>query len=130
MANNLLVRKRFKNLFFVCLILTISLVIYYFVYTAYPSLRIKCLFFEITGLKCPGCGVTRLLVNFVWFNFKEGIKYNYFVGFTMPFFLFLLGYCSWAYIYNRKYSKWFNVLLSIYIVLLLVFFIVRNIVGI
>lgn len=128
--NNMIVRKRFKHLFFVFLISISILGGYYFIYDIFPSLRLKCHFFQITGLKCPSCGITRLVVAFLHLDFKQGIAYNCFLGYTLPFIVFVIGYCSWAYVYDRKYSKWFNVLSVVYIVLLLVFFVIRNIVGI
>lgn len=130
MNYNMLVKKRVKFLFFVYLLFIGVFVGYYFIHKFYPSFALKCLLFEMTGLKCPGCGVTRLLFNFVNFNFKGGVEYNCFIGYTFPFVLFVIGYCSWVYIFDKKYSKWFNILVSVYLGLLLVFFVVRNIVGI
>ena len=37
---------------------------------------IPCMFNKVTGLKCPGCGMTRAIHEILHFNFFQSIKYN------------------------------------------------------
>lgn len=123
------IKKRAKTLFLNFIILFVILISYYFI-VRYTPLLIPCLFFELTGLNCPGCGITRMLTRFLQFNFAEGITFNYFLGFTLPIIIFIILMMSYYYIYNKKYSKWFNILLYIYLAALIIWWIVRNIIGI
>ena len=40
------------------------------------SFFIPCFFYKITGIKCPGCGMTRSLHNLVNGDIKKAIWYN------------------------------------------------------
>lgn len=122
-------KKRGKNLFFVLFISIVLLIGYYFLYVNFPKLTFKCFINEITGWNCPGCGVTRMFASFIKFNILEGVRYNYFLGITFPFVVFVLGYSSYLYIKDRKSGKLFNVFCYLYIFLLLIWGIVRNIIG-
>lgn len=121
--------KRAKTLFLNFAILFAIAISYYFV-VRYTSFKIPCLFFETTGLSCPGCGITRMLTQFLQLKFNEGIQYNYFLGYTLPVIIFVIAMMSYYYIYNKKYAKWFNVLVCIYLIALVSWGIVRNIIGI
>lgn len=128
MKDNKSIHNRIKCILLIYIILFATLVGYYFVCKYFPIMTLKCAFFEITGMKCPGCGITRLLFNFLNFNFREGVIYNYFIGYTFPFIVFVFGYSSYMYIVDKKYSMWFNCLIVIYLVFLLSFGVIRNIV--
>lgn len=129
MHNNLEIKKRVKNLFFVIIILAILLITYFFIYTYFPEFTFKCAFFEITGFKCPGCGITRMLSNFIELKFEEGYIYNIFLAGTLPIILIGAIYLGYSYVYNKKAGKGFNILCFIYAVLLIIWGIVRNIMG-
>ena len=121
--------KRAKTLFLNFLLLFVILISYYFI-VRFTAFKIPCLFFEITGLSCPGCGITRMLTQFLQFKFDKGVAFNYFLGFTLPVVVFIILMMSYYYIYNKKYSKWFNALLFVYLIALILWGIVRNIIGI
>ena len=40
------------------------------------SLSFGCLFHKITGLYCPGCGITRLLLAILKFDFYQAFRFN------------------------------------------------------
>ena len=124
------VKERLKSLFFVVVVLGNLLVGYYFLYTYFPKLAFKCIFYEISGLRCPGCGITRMLVGFIGLNFWESIRFNFFVGITFPFIMSVVVYTCYLYVTEKKASKLFDIVCWLYVGLLLVWFIVRNIVGV
>lgn len=37
---------------------------------------IPCIFYKVTGLKCPGCGMTHAMVEIWKGNYKEALQYN------------------------------------------------------
>ena len=49
-------------------------------------LGITCVFLEILGLPCPGCGMTRAVLSLVEFDIVSAAKYNITV-FFMPYVL-------------------------------------------
>ena len=123
------VKARAKTLAFILTTLLLVLLSYYF-FVKFTSIRIPCMFHIITKLDCPGCGITRMLTQFLSFNFKAGIKFNYFLAFTMPIIIFIILYMCYAYLLNKKYSKWFNIISTTYCISLIVWGIVRNIISI
>lgn len=130
MNNNLCLKKRIKNLFLIVVSVVSILIGYYFIYTYAPKFTLKCIFYELTSLKCPGCGITKMLVSFLRFRFLEGIRYNVFLGVTFPFVLWIFVYSGYLYVVDKKNGRIFDVSCFIYVVLLLVWGIIRNIVGI
>lgn len=124
------IKKRVKNLFFVGFILFLVLLGYYFWYINFPKLALKCIFYEITGLHCPGCGITRMLASFLRFDFVKGIKYNIFLGVTLPFIVGIIIYSCYLYIVDKKSGKGFNIICYVYVVMLIVWSVVRNLIGI
>ncbi len=90
---------------------------------------IPCVFHLVTGLKCPGCGVTRLLVSLSHFDFKSAFHYNAFVFITSPLLLYffiksMLNNCG---VIKNQITSTENRILYVYIVLFVIFGIVRNI---
>lgn len=39
---------------------------------------IPCMVRLVTGLNCPGCGISRFIINCARLEFREAISYNYF----------------------------------------------------
>lgn len=122
-------KKRLKNLFFVATILFAVAIVYYLLCVNFPEFMLKCIFHELTGLKCPGCGITRMIVSFMKFDFIKGLKYNYFLGFTLPVIVFVVVYCCYLYVNDKKSSNLFTVFCWVYVILLIIWAVVRNLIG-
>lgn len=60
---------------------------------------VPCLFHEVTGLKCPGCGMTRMCRALLELDFKSAFYYNKAVFLLLPYFCFL------TYRYGVRYIK-------------------------
>lgn len=105
-----------------------------FIYSAFFSafqVGIPCVFYEITGLKCPGCGITRGMVALLHFDFYNAICYN-------AFLFLIIAYIVWVYIFTARHyirtgiyklTAGREFISIIFLVLLLLWGIVRNIFG-
>ena len=89
---------------------------------------IPCVFRKITGLKCVGCGVSKMLVAILRFDFATAFLYNPFLFITGPLLVAYLAACEVKYIRhgNRDMGRW-EIFLWVELVLGLAFGILRNI---
>lgn len=110
------------------LVIIIILGILYFLFINFTHISIPCLFNLITGWDCPGCGITTLFFQLFKFNFKRAFHANPFIFITFPFILFEILYTTYLSCKKLKNPKWNDILLYIYIGLLLIWGIVRNII--
>ncbi len=103
----------------------------YYIFSSLTGLRIPCLFYEITGLKCPGCGITHMCVHLAHLEFREAFLCNPLLFFMVPLLLIMLAVKiiflpRWL----DGHSPLLNGILAVFIGLLIVFCVVRNIIGI
>ena len=95
-------------------------ILYAFIYIKF-SIGIPCIFHEITGLYCPGCGATRATISLIKLDFYQAFRYNIIVVISIPLFIVYL-------LYKNKTKKEIpNTILYIYLAALLIFGILRNI---
>lgn len=91
----------------------------------------KCLFYHITGWQCPGCGSQRMLHALLQCDFTSAWHYNAYLFFLLPVILFLL----WLELTRKKHPLLYRRVYSMsviwtFIVLTIVWFVVRNLLGI
>lgn len=88
----------------------------------------KCITYQLTGFKCPGCGSQRMIHALLTGNFVEAFRHNAFLVIMIPVILFMV----WIEvdrkrhmaIYTRIYGKWGCV---IFCVLIVIWTVLRNI---
>ena len=92
------------------------------------GIAIPCLFHKVTGLLCPGCGVSRMCIALMRGNIAEAAKYNGLLLFLLPFLALIFGDYLLRYIKTGKlvFRKWENAALYIMIIMLIIFGILRN----
>ena len=83
------------------LILLLIFFTYYFI-NKFTGLYIPCIFHEITGFKCPGCGITHLLFDLLNLKIVEAYHENPLVFMYLPFIVAYYFYMTYLYIYNKK----------------------------
>lgn len=92
---------------------------------------IPCLFYKLTGYKCPGCGVTRALFSLIKGDIKQAIHYNKILIFMLPFIVIYFGYKSYLYVMdkkgNKKIAMIFNIWAGILLVIAVMYGVFRNI---
>lgn len=103
----------------------------YYVFTQITGLRIPCLFYEITGLKCPGCGLTAMCIHLAHFRFDDALHANPLMFFLGPLLVISLGLKiflapEWLKNGNKFHDRAVWVLLGIAVC----FWVVRNVIKV
>ncbi|MDD6756765.1 MAG: DUF2752 domain-containing protein [bacterium] len=89
------------------------------------NVYINCPIKEITGLYCPGCGITRMLQAILQLNFYQAFRYNPLLFISLPFFIFF----TIEGIITKKdplYNKIPNKILITIIIIFIIYGILRN----
>lgn len=87
--------KNFKIKISFCLLI---LFLTYLLVSKYLNIYLFCPFHKITGLYCPGCGITRMFLSILTGDFYQAFRYNSLVFISLPIMIFL-------YINNLLYPK-------------------------
>lgn len=92
------------------------------------GVHIPCVFRTITGLKCPGCGISRMFLGLFARDFEKAWYFNCFVLALIPFGGLYGVYKVGKYIKTgSKDTNWVEEMLLIILAMLaLVFMIIRN----
>ena len=93
------------------------------------GISLPCVFYEVTGLYCPGCGATRMCASFIRLDFYNAFRSNQVSFFVFPVLAVIFIRKLYYYIrYGEQlHEKWMTVLSVISLIALLVFGIIRNI---
>lgn len=71
---------------FIKKVLSAALLLFcYYIFVRLTGISIPCVFYEITGLKCPSCGITAMAVHMAEFRFSEAFECNPLLFFMLPF---------------------------------------------
>jgi hypothetical protein len=122
-------KKEVYQLIFVSSAVIILSLLYFF-YPAASHFYPKCIFYQLTGLYCPGCGSQRSVSALLHGKIMQAISYNALFVASLPFILFSAFAFTWNIFRNNKirqtlfYSRSFIKIVFITIVL---FGILRNI---
>lgn len=91
----------------------------------------QCILYQTTGLKCAGCGMTRAMHYLFTGNIKKSIDYNIMI---VPL-IIVLGYSLFRYIMyiikdEQIVNKRLEIILKTFLVSLIIFIFIRNIIKI
>lgn len=122
------IKKRLKKVLLNFSVVLSFGLIYYMINSCF-GIGFPCAFHELTGLYCPGCGVTRMFKYLLQLDFESAYKSNRFIFICLPFLVPLFTIRIVKYIlYDEKIiSKSVNVILNILIIIAIIFSILRNI---
>ena len=100
----------------------------YLIFVLCFDFGIPCVFREITGLKCPGCGISRMFLSLSQLDFVAAFRHNPVVFTTGPLLLAYLATAEIKYIRygERNMDKW-EIFMWGELALLLAYGILRNI---
>lgn len=111
------------------LFIILAVGLFYFLFIQITSIRIPCIFYELTSFLCPGCGITRMCVSIIRLDFASAFGYNKFVFVTLPVLVYIFASVEFNYISRGKKlpSKFAEILCYFEMIGLAVFFVLRNI---
>ncbi len=90
----------------------------------------KCIFHQLTGLQCPGCGSQRAINQLLQLDIAAAMRYNAFMVLCIP----LLGFLLFAEVFAERFPRIHKAAHNTYfswsiLVALLFWWILRNIFG-
>lgn len=94
-------------------------VIYYILYTKF-GIGLVCPVHLFLHVYCPGCGITRMIVHLVHFEFYEAFRSNMYLFIFTPFIITANILCN-------KHHKVCNILLAVFLGIAILFGVLRNI---
>lgn len=96
----------------------------------YLNIGIPCVYYELSGLYCPGCGMTRATFSLLQFDFYQAIRYNAFSIVIIPLIVLYAIGGLYAWLLNKTnfmYNKIPSIIWVIFILVLLLYGVLRNI---
>lgn len=103
-----------------------GVLISYLILRRLTGFSIPCVFRLVTGLKCPGCGVTHMLDSLIKLDIKGAREANPFIFFTSPYLIFELIYEFLLPHKSKTFQRINNYSLILYCIALITFAIFRN----
>ncbi|MBR4208486.1 MAG: DUF2752 domain-containing protein [Lachnospiraceae bacterium] len=90
---------------------------------------IPCMFHRITGLRCPGCGITHLFMDLLKLDIKAAFMDNPYAFIILPILSVILLRQLILYIKNGRedYSRFENMILIMIVICMIPYMIIRNI---
>ena len=124
--------SRMRRIVFTMIIVSGGVVLYW-LDPARDVFMPKCIFRTLTGWDCPGCGLQRAVHALLHGHFAEAFQYNYFLFMALPY-VFAVMYMEW-FTKGEKYLRLRRILyhpyvLYAYVVLYLLWWVMRNVLGV
>lgn len=107
----------------------VALLLAYYLLVKVTGVGIPCLFNKVTGLKCPGCGITHMYMAMLELDFYKAFKHNPYVFVIQPilYYFIIKEYLDWLRNVKTTFNKFENIVLLLLIASSLVFTVLRNI---
>ena len=93
------------------------------------GLGIPCVFHLVTGWKCPGCGISHMLLSLMGLDLAAAFRHNAVLLCVSPLLLILFGLWIYRYIRCDKSGRFERILEIALVCVLLAWGIVRNVIG-
>lgn len=112
-----------KNKQYIFLIIVVILMA---ILLIHGKIAIACVFYEITGLYCPGCGITRSILSLIDGDIYQAFRYNPIIFIDIPL-IIIASIIDFIYKDNKKVKKVTNAIYIMLLIITLVFGVLRNI---
>lgn len=110
-----------RNIIFIIVVIFIMTLLYF-----NNFINIPCVFYELTSLYCPGCGITRVVISLIHGDIYQAFRYNILLFIDIPV-LILLYIINLKYGKNKRIKKIINIVLYILLIITILFGVLRNI---
>lgn len=106
--------------------------ILYYIFIRITGFAIPCIFRKLTGLRCPGCGLTRAVLRLARLDLAGAFSCNQFIFIALPAVAYIIISSDYRYVKSnsRSLSVFGNVLTVVCIVGAVLFAVLRNILQI
>ena len=94
-------KKRICRVLILLFLGILFFIAFLYLHTKY-GFSIPCIFHEVTGFYCPGCGITRCILAILKFDFALAFRYNSLVFVLLPIFIPYFLYKLYLYIFNKE----------------------------
>lgn len=84
------------------------------------GLGLPCVFHELTGLYCPGCGITRAAVSLLQLDFAQAFRFNPLLFFLFPFF------AAYLITHKAKMNRTSHAIMAVMLIGTIAFGLMRN----
>lgn len=119
--------KEKVKIFFVGFFMSAIFGIFYLYYGGKFHFYIPCLFHELCGYYCPGCGITRMFYSILKLDLYQAFRYNAFLFCLLPFAVFYCIYIFICWIHDKCFFLPTKRFIYMILILFLFFGIIRNI---
>lgn len=85
------------------------------------NIGVPCVFHELTGLYCPGCGITRVALSVLRLDWIQAFRYNPLVFILLPL------YAIYFVTHRKNMTLIAHVIMTVMLILTLIFGLLRNI---
>lgn len=94
------------------------------------NLELRCIFRDVTSLRCPGCGNTNALLTLISGNFLSPMEFNLMFYPELIIILFVLIYIPFIFITQEQMPRHISIVIIIAFILFVLWGIIRNILNI
>ncbi|GAB6991059.1 DUF2752 domain-containing protein [Paenibacillus pini] len=101
--------------------LGVGALLYLKVWLPVTNIGIPCVFHELTGLYCPGCGMTRVILSLLRLDGVQAFRYNPLVFILLP--LYVMYFIT----QKKQMNRTSNGIMAVMLIVTLAFGLLRNI---
>ncbi len=108
--------------------IVLTVLLAYLIFVLITKGGVPCFFYKITGYQCPSCGISRMFLSVLRFDFSSAFEYNQYLFINAPVILICLGISEVSYIKHgvRNHPIWLDIILWVEIGMALLFGVFRN----
>ncbi len=119
-------KRVYKTVMPIAILMAVGIL--YIIFIKITGLSLFCPINKFLGIYCPGCGLSRMILNILHLDFARAFSSNCLAFVMIPVFLFLYLHHCYRYIrYNDSSTKkWEEITYYVLIGLFLAFAVVRN----